>query len=67
MAGHTNTTNVFKAKYGCDKDETLLMNTIISTAGVIGLTIGSFAGGPILKYGRRNASIITHLSPYSEL
>ena len=53
---------MFKAKYGWDKDDTLLMNTIITTAGVIGLTIGSFATGPILKYGRRKAALITHFT-----
>ena len=60
LAGNTNTTNVFKAKYGWDEDETKLMNTMISTAGIIGLAIGSFSGGPVLKYGRRKAALITH-------
>ena len=48
IAGHGNTTNIFKAKYGWDEDETKLMNTIISTAGIIGIAIGSFTGGKLL-------------------
>ena len=56
LTGNANTTNVFKAKYEWDDDETKLMNTIITSAGVIGMAIGSFTGGSVIKLGRRNAA-----------
>lgn len=58
LAGNTQTTNVFEAKFGWDKDEAILYNTIISTAGIVGLTIGSFLGGSLLSLGRRRTVII---------
>ena len=57
--GNTNTTPIFEAKLEWDKDEAILYNTIISTAGMLGITIGSFLGGSILKFGRRRAVIIS--------
>ena len=58
MAGNTNTTAIFEAKFGWDKDEAILYNTIISSAGIIGLTIGSILGGSLLGLGRRRTIII---------
>ena len=58
VSGNANTTAVFEAKFGWDKDKTIVYNTIISTAGVIGMSIGCLVGGSILKFGRRNSTII---------
>ena len=58
IAGNTQTTPVFAAKFGWTEDETIRYNTIISSSGVVGLTIGSFMGGRLLALGRRNAMII---------
>lgn len=58
MAGNTNTTAIFEAKFGWDKDDAILYNTIISSAGIIGLTIGSILGGSLLGLGRRRTIII---------
>ena len=57
-SGNANTHVIFKAKLGWDEDSAVLNNTIVSTAGVLGLFIGSFLGGIILKCGRRNTVII---------
>lgn len=34
---------------------------MITTGGVIGLAIGSFVGGWLIKYGRRKTAMIAHL------
>ena len=56
--GNTNTTDVFQARFGWNDDETVVNNTIISSAGVVGLTIGSFLGGSLIANGRRKTAII---------
>ena len=61
IAGNAQTTNVFEAKFGWDKDETIFYNTIISSAGLIGLAIGSFLGGPLIKNSRRKGAIISNI------
>ena len=61
IAGNGATTPVFEAKFGWTEDETILYNTIISTAGIVGLTIGSFIGGPMISRGRRSGAIIANL------
>ena len=53
LVSNTNTTPIFEAKFGWDKDETILNNSIISAAAIVGLTIGSFLGGAIIPKGRR--------------
>ena len=60
FVGNTNTTTVFVAKFGWDKDEAILYNTIITSAAIVGLVIGSFLSGFLLKIGRRKAAIIGH-------
>ena len=57
-SGNANTHVIFRDKLGWDEDEAVLYNTIVSTAGVLGLFIGSFLGGLILKLGRRPTVII---------
>jgi len=60
IAGNTSTTSVFEAKFGWDKDEAILYNTIISTGGILGQSIGSFLGSSLLPYGRRRTAIIAN-------
>ena len=61
FAGNGQTTTVFEAKFGWDEDETILYNTIISASAIVGLTIGSFAGGPLIKIGRRRSAILSNI------
>jgi len=48
ITGNANTTAVFSAKFDWDEDEAIFYNTIISTAAIIGITVGSFMGGTLL-------------------
>ena len=61
ISGNAQTTPVFEAKLGWTEDETILYNTIISAAGPVGLSIGSFLGGPLIKIGRRKGAIIANV------
>ena len=61
IAGNGLTTDVFEAKFGWTEDETVIYNTIISSAGIVGLFIGSNVGGLIIHIGRRKTHIIAHL------
>ena len=61
MAGNAQTTTVFEAKFGWTTDETILYNTIISSSAIVGLAIGSFLGGPMIKTGRRKSAIIANI------
>ena len=61
LTGNSQTTTVFEAKFGWDEDETTLNNTIISSSAIVGLSIGSFLGGPLIKIGRRKGAIIANL------
>ena len=61
LAGNVYTSTIFEAKFGWTEDETIFYNTIISTAPVIGLTIGSFFAGPILSLGRRRGALVTNI------
>ena len=61
LGGNGQTTAVFEHKFGWDEDETRLYNTVITTGGIVGLTIGCFLGGWMIKYGRRKTAIISHL------
>ena len=61
LGGNAQTTAVFQAKFNWDKDEAILYNTIISSAGVVGAAIGCFLGSILLKLGRRNTLIISQM------
>ena len=50
---------IFAAKLGWSEDDMKFNNSLISTAGVIGMTIGSFMGGKTISIGRRKAALIT--------
>lgn len=58
LAGNSQTTDVFKAKYEWTEDETITYNTIISSAGIVGLTVGCIFSGSLIKAGRRKAAIV---------
>ena len=60
LCGNTQTTTIFEAKMGWTKDETIFYNTLISSAAIVGLVIGSFAGGPMIKNGRRRGALIAN-------
>ena len=49
---------MIKAKFGWDKEEAILYNTIISAAAIFGVVAGSLAGGKFITKGRRVAIII---------
>ena len=61
LAGNSQTTSIFEAKFGWNEDETILYNTIISSSASVGLAIGSFMGGPMIKNGRRKGAIIANI------
>ena len=61
VTGNAQTTPIFEAKFGWSDEETIFFNTIISSAAIIGLIIGSFLGAPLLKIGRRKGAIITNI------
>ena len=61
ISGNSQTTKVFEAKLGWDKDETILYNTIISSSAIIGLAIGCIFGGGLLTRGRRKMAFYAHL------
>lgn len=61
LGGNGNTTAIFAAKLDWDKDDTIFYNTIISSAAIVGIAIGSLAGGKLLQYGRRKPVIIAQL------
>ena len=58
LAGNSQTTPVFEAKFGWTEDQTIVNNTIISSAGILGLTLGSFLGGYLIRIGRRKGAIV---------
>ena len=60
LCGNTQTTTIFEAKMGWTKDETIFYNTMISSSAIVGLVVGSFAGGPMIKYGRRRGALIAN-------
>ena len=60
LCGNTQTTTIFEAKMGWTKDETIFYNTLISSAAIVGLVVGSFAGGPLIKNGRRRGALIVN-------
>ena len=47
-SGNSQTTPIFKAKLGWNDEETILFNTIITSAGVIGMIFGSIIGGMLI-------------------
>ena len=49
---------MIRAKFGWDKEEAILYNTIISSAAVLGIVTGSLAGGKFITKGRRVAIIV---------
>ena len=60
LGGNTQTTTIFEAKMGWTEDETIFYNTVISSAAIVGLVVGSFAGGPLIKNGRRRGALIAN-------
>ena len=48
-------------KFGWTGDETILYNKIISSSAIVGIAIGSFLGGPMIKTGRRKRAIIAKI------
>jgi len=46
------------AKFGWDREEATLYNTLISSAGIFGIVTGSLVGGKFITKGRRLALIV---------
>lgn len=61
ISGNVLTTPIFAAKLGWTEEETRINNTMISSAGIIGLAFGSFLGGKLIMSGRRRASILMNI------
>ena len=58
ISGNNQTAPVIKAKFGWDKDEAVLYNTIISSAAIFGIVTGSLIGGKFIPFGRRLCLIV---------
>ena len=58
LAGNSQTTDVFKAKFDWTESETITYNTVISSAGIVGLATGCTFTGPLIQKGRRKTAII---------
>ena len=59
MTANSATTPIFAAKFGWTEDQTKFNNSLISTAGVVGIALGSLFGGKTVTIGRRKATLIT--------
>lgn len=57
ISGNNQTAPVIKAKFGWDKDEAVLYNTIISSSAIFGVVTGSLIGGKFIPLGRRRCLI----------
>ena len=49
------------AKFQWDESQAKTYNTLITTAGVLGVAFGSLVGGKTVTIGRRKAAILTQL------
>jgi len=58
LSGNNQVNDVIAAKLGWDDDQTKLNNTIISSASIVGLIIGSALSGPMVRCGRRLCAIL---------
>jgi hypothetical protein len=58
ISGNNQTAPVIKAKFGWDKDEAVLYNTIISASAIFGIVTGSLLGGKFIPFGRRLCLIV---------
>jgi hypothetical protein len=48
ISGNNQTAPVIKAKFGWDKEQATLFNTIISSAAIFGVVSGSLVGGKFI-------------------
>jgi len=55
ILGNAQTALILIAKFGWDKEETKLYNSLLSNAGLIGIMLGALFGGPVITKGRRLA------------
>ena len=61
IAGNNQIGGILAAQLGWGKDKADKCNTAISALSVSGLVVGSFAVGPLLKYGRRKTIIFMNI------
>lgn len=59
--GNTQTALILITKFGWDKEETKLWNSLIGNAGLLGNMIGSVFGGQIINKGRRFSTFIMNI------
>ena len=52
---------MIKAKFGWNKDEATLYNTIISSSAIFGVVTGSLLGGKFITFGRRRSIIVFNI------
>jgi hypothetical protein len=58
ILGNTQTALILIEKFGWDKEDTKLYNSILGNMGLIGVCIGSLFGGPLITNGRRRGILI---------
>lgn len=61
LCGNTQTAPILIKKFGWDIEEAKLWNTIISSSSILGLTIGTFAAGVVIKIGRRKTILLMNI------
>ena len=60
VAGNSQTTTIFQAKFGWTEDETILYNTIISATAIVGQFLGCIYAGKLIQKGRRRGAVIAN-------
>ena len=58
FAGTTQTIPIIAAKFNWDHEDVKFYNTIITSSGIFGLSMGSLLGGKTITIGRRKAALI---------
>ena len=60
VAGNSQTTTIFQAKFGWTEDETMFYNTIISGSAMVGQFLGCISAGKLIQKGRRRGAVIAN-------
>jgi predicted MFS family arabinose efflux permease len=55
LCGNTQTAPILVMQFGWNEEEAKLYNTLINSAAIAGLFVGTFIGGPIIAHGRRKS------------
>ena len=65
FAGTTQTIPIIAEKFSWSDEDVKFYNTIITSAGIFGLSMGSLLGGKTITIGRRKAALIMQLIAFT--